>query len=169
MNARDFLQTPSQHIHRELIAGKTSITHKNEPFAEKIYAVLSTLPVPGTFVRSAYVLLDDTNVVRPTAFWISPDFRCQPENKDTYIGVPDLIIEVLAFGAGRLVRKEKFHLYQSLGVKEYWIVERWARRVTVNVLNNGLYNPQGTYYQRMVHNFTSLVLETDITLNRLFF
>jgi hypothetical protein len=168
MNARDFLQTSSNNINRELIAGKTSVTHKNESFGGNIYAALTTLPVPGSFVRSAYVILDDINVVRPTTFWISPDFRCQLASEDVYTGVPDLIIEVLTFGAGRLVRKEKFHLYQSVGVKEYWIVERWARRVTVNVLNNGVYNPQGTYYQRMVHSFRSLVLETDIVLNRLF-
>lgn len=38
-------------------------------------------------------------------------------------GAPELVIEILSPGNGRRERKEKYDLYESAGVQEYWVVQ----------------------------------------------
>ncbi|NJN77536.1 MAG: Uma2 family endonuclease [Saprospiraceae bacterium] len=38
-------------------------------------------------------------------------------------GAPDVVIEILSPGNGRRERKEKYDLYESAGVQEYWVVQ----------------------------------------------
>lgn len=62
------------------------------------------------------------------------------------IGAPDLIIEILSLSTAAKDLREKFFLYESVGVKEYWIVDPANETLTVHILNkNGNY-PRGTVY-----------------------
>jgi Uma2 family endonuclease len=46
-------------------------------------------------------------------------------------GSPDLIIEVISAFTARKDLKEKLHLYEKVGVREYWIVDPAAKTVMV--------------------------------------
>lgn len=73
------------------------------------------------------VKLDDHNVVIPDIF-----ITCNPKNFDEqkYNGAPDFIIEVLSTNrADDLYRK--LALYQSCGVREYWIVDPKYKKTIV--------------------------------------
>jgi len=55
------------------------------------------------------------------------------------IGAPDLIIEILSPSSSKKDTQNKFELYQSSGVKEYWIVSTNDKLVMVFDLINGKY------------------------------
>jgi Uma2 family endonuclease len=70
------------------------------------------------------VRLDDHNVFEPDIFWISPDnTRCTLIDPRTWRGAPDLVIEILSPSTQRRDRDKKFHVYESSGVTEYWLVD----------------------------------------------
>ena len=78
-------------------------------------------------VSPTNVKLDDYNVVIPDIF-----ITCKPENFDEqkYNGAPDFITEVLSTNrADDLYRK--LALYQSCGVREYWIIDPKYRKTIV--------------------------------------
>jgi Uma2 family endonuclease len=79
--------------------------------------------------------------------WIAPESACHPDGRKRLVGAPDLIAEVLSPSTALRDRRDKFHLYEQYGVREYWIVdprdqlvEVWVRRgrhfVRVNVYSN---------------------------------
>ena len=51
-------------------------------------------------------------------------------------GAPDLIIEILSPSTGKKDMKEKRHLYQRSGVKEYWVVDPVHNTIHVYKINN---------------------------------
>ena len=58
----------------------------------------------------------------------------------TYIeGAPDLVVEVLSPSNWPYDRGEKFRLYQSTGIPEYWIVDYRKRQIEVFTLEEGEY------------------------------
>lgn len=65
-------------------------------------------------------------------------------NKDTLddrgcLGAPELVIEILSPGNNILEFTLKFDLYESAGVKEYWLVSPQDNTVVINTLANGKY------------------------------
>lgn len=57
--------------------------------------------------------------------------------KEYVEGVPDLVVEILSPSNWMYDRHEKFDLYQSAGVPEYWIVDYRAKTVEIVVLEQG--------------------------------
>ncbi len=57
--------------------------------------------------------------------------------KEYIEGVPDLVVEILSPSNWMYDRQEKFRLYQTSGVPEYWIVDYRAKTVEVFVLEEG--------------------------------
>ena len=57
--------------------------------------------------------------------------------KEYIEGVPDLVVEILSPSNWMYDRQEKFRLYQTSGVPEYWIVDYRAKTVEAFVLENG--------------------------------
>ncbi len=70
---------------------------------------------------------------------VQPDICiiCDPEKLDDKgcIGAPDLVIEVLSPGNSRKEMRDKYSLYESAGVKEYWLVLPSEKTVIVYSLN----------------------------------
>lgn len=61
-------------------------------------------------------------------------------------GAPDLIIEIVSPTSVKNDMLKKFNLYESAGVKEYWIIEPNGKIVTVFVLGaTGRYGRQEVY------------------------
>lgn len=80
------------------------------------------------------------NVVQPDICVI-----CDPEKLDDRgcIGAPDLIVEILSPGNSKTELKHKFNLYESHGVREYWIIHPENQNLLIYTLINGKYVPSG--------------------------
>ncbi len=61
-------------------------------------------------------------------------------------GAPDLIIEILSPSTASKDLKEKFFLYERVGVKEYWVVDPANRTLTVFVLGESGKYVRGVVY-----------------------
>ena len=55
------------------------------------------------------------------------------------LGAPDIIVEILSPGNNVVELNNKFDLYESSGVKEYWIVSPQDNSVSLNTLVNDHY------------------------------
>jgi Uma2 family endonuclease len=60
-------------------------------------------------------------------------------------GPPDLLVEVFSPGTVRKDKREKYHLYERYGVREYWMVDPVGQYVEVCVWKDGKYFHQGVY------------------------
>ena len=84
------------------------------------------------------------------------------------LGAPDLIVEVLSPSSLKYDWNYKFNLYESAGVREYWIVDPKAKTVNVFLLQlDGKYDLGSVYecnQKTPVHIFEGL----EINLNELF-
>lgn len=81
---------------------------------------------------------------------VQPDIIvvCDKNNLDEQglRGVPDLIIEIVSPSTAGIDVKEKFHLYEENGVKEYWIVFPLEKIVQVFKLQkDGFYSRPDIY------------------------
>ncbi|GAB2502355.1 Uma2 family endonuclease [Algoriphagus taiwanensis] len=76
---------------------------------------------------------------------VQPDICviCDPEKLDDRgcIGAPDLIVEILSPGNNKMELKNKFELYESYGVREYWIVNPESQNLMIYTLIDGKYVP----------------------------
>lgn len=62
------------------------------------------------------------------------------------VGAPDLVIEILSPYTAAKDLREKFFLYESVEVREYWIVDPANETLTVHILDNKGKYPRGTVY-----------------------
>ena len=62
-----------------------------------------------------------------------------------FVGVPDLLVEVLSPGSRSHDLGVKLRAYESAGVPEYWVVDPESRTVTVHVLDDACYGELGTF------------------------
>jgi Uma2 family endonuclease len=76
---------------------------------------------------------------------VQPDICviCDPEKLDDRgcIGAPDLIVEILSPGNSKTELKHKYELYESNGVKEYWVIHPENQDILIYTLINGKYLP----------------------------
>ena len=74
---------------------------------------------------------------------VQPDICvvCDPEKLDDRgcIGAPDLIVEILSPGNSQIELRHKFTLYESHGVREYWIIHPEHQDLMIYTLVNGKY------------------------------
>ena len=80
------------------------------------------------------LFLDEDNFYIPDEMIV-----CNPDivEDDGIHGVPDLIDEILSKSTADRDRYEKFAKYEQYGVKEYWIVDPFMKRVEVYHLKDG--------------------------------
>jgi len=103
---------------------------------------------------------------------VQPDICviCDPSKLDENgcIGAPDLIVEVQSPSTAKRDLQDKFNLYESAGVKEYWIVFPQEKGLTVFLLQeNGKYD-DGTAYQFEGKVPVSIFKGLEIDLKELF-
>ncbi|MGB0521913.1 MAG: Uma2 family endonuclease [Flammeovirgaceae bacterium] len=74
---------------------------------------------------------------------VQPDICivCDKEKLDRRgcIGAPDLVIEILSPGNSKKEMQEKFDVYEEAGVREYWLVDFYAKNVIMYVLKDNQY------------------------------
>lgn len=76
---------------------------------------------------------------------VQPDICviCDPSKIDVKgcKGAPDLIAEIVSKSSVQKDLHEKYNLYESAGVKEYWIVHPNDKTLLIYILKNGTYHP----------------------------
>jgi Uma2 family endonuclease len=80
---------------------------------------------------------------------VQPDLCvvCDPSKLDERgcIGAPDLIIEILSPGSTKVELKHKFELYESRGVREYWIIHPEHQNLLIYTWVEGTYVPSNLF------------------------
>jgi Uma2 family endonuclease len=81
---------------------------------------------------------------------VQPDICviCDPKKLDDRgcLGAPDMIVEIISPSTAKKDLSEKFDLYESSGVREYWVVFPKERFIMVHLLNDkGVYELVGNF------------------------
>ena len=79
------------------------------------------------------VILSATNVVQPDLIFVS-SARAHIITEDNIRGAPDLLVEILSPSTAGYDRTTKRELYARYGVPEYWLIDPYAKIVTVLTL-----------------------------------
>lgn len=83
-------------------------------------------PFDITLKRNA----DNINIVQPDLMVIC-DLDEKINEKDYYMGVPALVVEIISESTRSKDFIKKLDLYMSTGVKEYWIINPLSREVSI--------------------------------------
>ena len=90
------------------------------------------------------VILSPTDVVQPDLIFIS-SARAHIITEDNIRGAPDLVVEILSPSTAGYDRTTKRNLYARHGVGEYWLIDPYAKTITVLVLGANGYNTHAVY------------------------
>ena len=141
----DWARLPDDGTRYEVIDGELYMTPP--PSVSHQFTIANLLDAMSTFVRTrqlGFVLPLPIGVRLPNQpVPLEPDIifvsaaRKAIIGKEYIEGVPDLIVEILSPGNWMYDRHDKFRLYQTSGVPEYWIVDYRAKTVEVFVLEEG--------------------------------
>ena len=96
--------------------------------------------------KSGYVYTDNVDVHFSDGTLFKPDLvvvlksneKILAGRKNIY-GVPDMVVEVLSHSTRKKDLTIKKDTYEAQGVREYWIIDPWAKSVTVYLLRDGKY------------------------------
>ena len=90
------------------------------------------------------VVLSATDVVQPDIIFIS-NARSRIIAEANILGAPDLAIEIISPSTERRDRIVKRNLYARHGVREYWLIDPYAKTVTVLILGANGYNTHAVF------------------------
>lgn len=93
-------------------------------------------PVGKCTISPFDVILGPATVVVPDLVFVSTERLAISEERGM-TAAPDLVVEVLSDSTWRRDFGVKFRLYESRGVREYWIIDPDERRVEIHVLESG--------------------------------
>ena len=96
--------------------------------------------------KSGYVYPDDVDVHFSDGSLYKPDLvvvlksneKILAGRKNIY-GAPDMVVEVLSYSTRKKDLTIKKDTYEAQGVREYWIIDPWAKSITVYLLREGKY------------------------------
>ncbi|MDN3690494.1 Uma2 family endonuclease [Cyclobacterium jeungdonense] len=124
-----------RRIHQRI---SIKLAAKLDYFLEKKPCQVYDAPFDVRFPKSSKDDKKIHDVVQPDICVI-----CDPEKLDERgcIGAPDLIVEILSPGNSKTELKHKFELYESNGVREYWIIHAETQDLLIYSLINEKYVP----------------------------
>jgi Uma2 family endonuclease len=85
------------------------------------------------------IVLSEYNVVQPDVLFFDQESAGRINPREHVMFTPTIAIEVLSPSTARNDRGRKRNLLARYGVPEYWIVDPYAKRVEVSILENGVY------------------------------
>lgn len=91
------------------------------------------------FSDSIDVHLPDGNIFKPDFTVVTKENENIIDRKGNIDGVPDMVVEVLSKSTKKRDTTVKKDVYERNGVKEYWIIDPWAKSVLVYLLRDGKY------------------------------
>ena len=123
----------------------------------------------GTYLDAkdcGYCFTDSIDVHFPDGSLYKPDFSVVlKENAnilnwggDIY-GVPDMVVEILSYSTRRNDITIKKDTYEAQGVREYWIIDPWAKIIDVYLLRDGKYFLSGEYMLPSAEDLKSMTEE----------
>ena len=101
----------------------------------------------NVFTDSLDVHLPDGNLFKPDLFIVKSENADIINWSGAVYGVPDMVVEVLSKSTRKNDLTIKKDIYESNGVKEYWIIDPWAKIVTVYLLRDGKFELDDEYIQ----------------------
>ena len=104
--------------------------------------------------KCGYVFPDDVDVHLPDGNLFKPDLVVVTDDSKGILnwhgsiyGVPDMVVEVLSKSTRKKDLTIKKDIYESNGVKEYWIIDPVARNVDVYLLRDGKFYLDESYFK----------------------
>ena len=127
----------AEELDFELIEGEKVVMAAAAPFVNHINIVSRLIVIFGKYI-------DEKNIeVRPDLSIVC-DLTMVKNGKKVY-GAPDLVVEVLSESTMDNDLGPKKLAYEECGVKEYWIVDQWSRRIEIYHLIDGKFAFSKTY------------------------
>ncbi|KUG04435.1 hypothetical protein ASZ90_018202 [hydrocarbon metagenome] len=107
---------------------------------------------------------ENINIVQPDLMVIC-DLEEKLNENDYYMGVPDLVVQILSAGTRRKDLIKKLDLYMECGVQEYWIVNALNQEVCVYLFEDRDISDSITYRKsETVESFIFLGLLVELGL-----
>jgi Uma2 family endonuclease len=139
---QDYLELPDDGKRYEIIEGELimspapstihQMTKGNFYFHVRKFIEKEKLGI--LFDAPTDVLMSNTNIVQPDIFFIFHK-NSSIIKEANIIGVPDLINEIISPSSGYYDLIAKKEIYETFGVKEYWIVDPLKKRIEIFVNN----------------------------------
>lgn len=96
--------------------------------------------------KSGYVYTDNVDVHFSDGSLYKPDLVVVLKSNEKILagrkaiyGAPDMVVEVLSYSTRNKDLTIKKDTYEAQGVREYWIIDPWAKSVSVYLLQDGKY------------------------------
>ena len=148
----DYLRLPEDRWRYEVIKGRLYMAPP--PKEPHQYASIELSTAFHSFVKerglgrvyaAPFEVVLPEAVVQPDIVFISAERVEEIVTPDGVRGAPDLVVEILSPINWLADRREKFELYRSSGVREYWIVDTKTPSIEVFVLREGEYELMGQW------------------------
>lgn len=107
------------------------------------------------FIAPLDTKFDEINTLQPDVLFISSSRKSIVSGKKID-GAPDLVVEILSEGNRPKEMSYKKYIYESYGVKEYWVINLQKRTVSQLINHDGEFIPAGIWKEGDV--FESVVL-----------
>ncbi len=111
------------------------------------------------FTDNVDVYFPDGNIFKPDVTVITSENIKIIQWRGAIRGVPDMVVEVLSPSTRVNDLTIKKDVYESNGVKEYWIIEPWDKTVDVYILHDGRYTLQNSYHKYTTEEWDALNAE----------
>ncbi len=147
----DYAKTPEgeryELLDGELImAAAPNMAHQNTQtnLVGEFYVFVKGSDLGSVYFAPTDVYLSDTDVVQPDILFFFKA-RSHIRTGKNIRGAPDLVVEILSPSTSSRDWGYKRDLYAKHGVKEYWLVDPYAKQVIVMLLKDGRYEIVGVY------------------------
>jgi prevent-host-death family protein len=102
------------------------------------------IPMLSPFDVTLRKFPEDINVVEPDLVVVC-DMDEHLNEKDYYMGVPVLVLEILSKSTKRIDLIKKMDLYRASGVNEYWVVDPDDKEITIYLFKDKDIRSKKTY------------------------
>ena len=147
----DYVKTPEgeryELLDGELImAAVPNMAHQSTQsnLGGEFYILVRDADLGWVYFSPTDVYLSDTDVVQPDLIFISKS-RSHIRTGKNIRGAPDLVVEILSPSTSANDWGYKRDLYAKYGVKEYWLVDPYAKQVMALLLKDRSYEIVGVY------------------------
>jgi Uma2 family endonuclease len=106
----------------------------------QLYDYVQKNNLGSVFIAPVDVYLNRKNAYQPDIIFIA-NANIHKLQESGFYGAPDLVIEILSPGTWRFDKEDKKDVYESSGVKEYWMVEPADKTTEGFYLNANEYQP----------------------------
>ena len=118
------------------------------------------------FTDSLDVHLPDGNLFKPDLIVVKKENAAIINWQKGIYGVPDMVVEVLSRSTRKKDLTIKKDIYESNGVKEYWIVDPRAKSVDVYILRDGKFELDDSYFKYTADEWKNLDEEEKASVKK---